>query len=210
MNCNPVTGLCIIFLSSCIMFLLPMPEPYFDSYTEIDSNGNSNCSRDLNVIRNPDAPNSALPYAILFGIAYTCMAWSDCCIDGLITQKSMLEEESKRGRFLTAIKIVEKLAAAFFAMFFATFYNKVDYGGRFCTFGLEFNQISLVVSVGCIVTLIYTIIFTNERDIDTADKHVGFKGNFSSFWEFLQTTHFLKLLAYRMFVSILFGFSVSK
>ncbi|XP_075259029.1 uncharacterized protein LOC142350906 isoform X2 [Convolutriloba macropyga] len=191
-------GLTIIFICKIIMFALPMPEPYFESTYDI---ANGTCSRDETVILNPDAANSALVYSILFGIAYSCMALSDCCIDGLLTQRSMLEEEKTRGKLLTSIKITEKITAALFAILFAVFYNKVDYGGSFC-FGLEFNQLSLVAAI-----FFYTIFFTNERDYDVKCNEVGFRDNLKNIWIFLQTSHFLKLLGYRAFVSTLFGFS---
>ena len=201
-------GLLMILVCSIIIFFRPMPEPYFESYNEVDKHGNSNCSRDLNVIRNPEAHNHALEYAILFMIAYIGLAWSDCCVDAFTAQRTMLEEEKVRGSLFLKIGIVERSSAAFFALLFAILYNQTDYGGRFCPFGVEMNQLALIVAIGCIIAIVYVTIFTNERDYES-NQRVKLRENLLLFWNFLQTPHFLMILVNRVIVSLAFGFRVS-
>ena len=155
-----------------------------------------------------EAPNKALSYAILFVLTNISMQWADCCVDALLTQKSMLEDEKNRGKLIATIKIVQKLGGVVFALFFAFAFNKVAYGGRFCSFGLEFNHMALVVAVGCLFTLVYVILFTNERDIEMGSKS-NMKENIVNLWRLVQKSHFLKLLVYRFAVSFLFGINVS-
>ncbi|XP_063713238.1 uncharacterized protein LOC134841284 isoform X2 [Symsagittifera roscoffensis] len=198
-------GLFMILACSTIMFFRPIPEPYFESYNEVDEDGNSNCSRDLNVIRNPEAHNRALDYATLFMVAFIGLAFSDCCMDAFTAQRTSLEEETNRGSILLKISVVKRFSAAVFASIFAILYNQIDYGGHFCPFGVKLNQLALIVAIGCIIAIVYVTMFTNERDYES-NQNVKLRENLLLFWNFLQTPHFLMLVGNRIILAHLFGF----
>ncbi len=196
-------SLFIIIVCKITMFVLPMPEPYFESVHNGDT-----CFRNTSSIINPDAPNMVVSYAMLFFVAYLSMAWSDCTIDGLLTQRSMLEPEGKRGSLMAQVKIGQKIASAVIGVFLALMFNKVEYGGSFCAFGLDFNQIALIVAIGAMITTVYAFFFTNERDFEPKTQ-LRLKENLQNIWKLIQTTHFIKLLIFKISVAVLYGIRVS-
>ena len=182
-----------------------MPEPYY----AIES-GN-NCTQKLSDSpQNPEAPNEATSYVLLFFLWYWALACSDSTIDALITQRSKLEPDEKRGTLISCARISRQLGSMFAYLAVGILFNTVNYGGSFCGFEFKFNHFTWILFVFTIVGLIYALMFTNEKDIDKEKEKIEVKRKLAELWSLFHKWYYLKLLIFAVYISLISSIRVSK
>ncbi|XP_063724229.1 uncharacterized protein LOC134851884 [Symsagittifera roscoffensis] len=193
-----VTALSAISIILLILSLKPMPEPYY----AIES-GN-NCTQKLSDSpQNPEAPNEATSYVLLFFLWYWALACSDSTIDALITQRSKLEPDEKRGTLISCARISRQLGSMFAYLAVGILFNTVNYGGSFCGFEFKFNHFTWILFVFTIVGLIYALMFTNEKDIDKEKEKIEVKRKLAELWSLFHKWYYLKLLIFAVYISLI-------
>ena len=182
-----------------------MPEPYYAT-----ESGN-NCTQKLSDSpQNPEAPNEAISYVLLFFLWYWALACSDSTIDALITQRSKLEPDEKRGTLISCARISRQLGSMFAYLAVGILFNTVNYGGSFCGFDFKFNHFTWILFVFTIVGLIYALMFTNEKDIDKEKEKIEVKRKLAELWSLFHKWYYLKLLIFAVYISLISSIRVSK
>ena len=200
-----VTALSAISIILLILSLKPIPEPYY----AIESG--DNCTQKLSdPPQNPEAPNEATSYVLLFFLWYWALACSDSTIDALITQRSKLEPDEKRGTLISCARISRQLGSMFAYLAVGILFNTVNYGGSFCGFDFKFNHFTWILFVFTIVGLIYALMFTNEKDIDKEKEKIEVKRKLAELWSLFHKWYYLKLLIFAVYISLISSIRVSK
>ncbi|XP_075244351.1 uncharacterized protein LOC142338467 isoform X2 [Convolutriloba macropyga] len=181
----------VISLILTIMALKPMPEPYYAV---------SNCTQSFeDVPNNPNAPNEALSYVVLFFLWYWALACSDSTIDALITQRSKLESDDNRGTLISYARISRQLGSMLAYLTVGVLLNTVKYGGTFCSFEVPFNKFMWIPLSFTLVGIMYACLFTNEKDVDKEKERVEVRRKLGEVWQLFHSWHYLKLLIFAVF-----------
>ena len=194
-------GLAIILTTLTVLSVKPMPEPYYAT---------ANCTklRGQDPI-NPDAPNQAFVYIVLFFLWYCGLSCADASVDGLMTQRSKLEDEDVRGTLISYTRLSGQVGGVTALLCVGLLLNNVKYGGTFCSFGLEFNNFMWIPFVFATSGIVYAFIYTNEKDVDKYREEVEFGRKLKELWSLFHRWNYLKLLIFSACISVQWSMRVS-
>ena len=157
---------------------------------------------------NSNAQSDALPYIMLFLLWYGGLSCSDSTVDALITQKSKLEPDEKRGTLLSITRISRQFGALLAIVSVSLLFNTPKYGGKFCSFGIDFNTYTWIPFAFTVFALVYALLFTNEKDLDRKKEKIETRKKLKQLWELFHRWNYLKLLLFALLINIQWAIKV--
>ena len=197
-------GLVTILTTLTVLSVKPMPEPYYAT-----SYANGTCMKLSNQAPiNPDAPNQAFIYIVLFFMWYCGLSCADASVDGLMTQRSKLEDEEVRGTLISYTRLSGQVGGVVALLCVGFLLNDVKYGGTFC-FGMEMNHFMWIPFVFAVSGIVYAFVYTNEKDVDKYKEKVEFGKKLKELWSLFHRWNYLKLLIFSLCISVQWSLRVS-